>query len=182
MPINSNLLYGEMFSSFIIHLAIPVFVSTVIFKNIFFDVSFVIKTLLFIAICSGFSLLFQTAFLTALQAGSCEGVHNFKTIAVGSIVSTLVVGGVLLIPAFVEPMRVMVSQIFVTHRPLLTEAMKQNIASASQLIPNIANIGLEEAKYMEQTFQEFTIGASYWAAFAGAYGFGIGSLFAGKCT
>jgi hypothetical protein len=46
---------------------------------------------------------------------------------------------------------------------------------------NQAGGGIKQNEYDDQVFQEFAIGASYWGAFAGAYGFGVGSLYAGSC-
>jgi hypothetical protein len=41
---------------------------------------------------------------------------------------------------------------------------------------------LLQKDYDYQTFKEIAIGAGFWAAFGGAYGVGIGSLYAAKCS
>jgi len=189
MPLNSNLLYGEMAASWLAHLAIPVFIS-IIFPYFFYGLTGAVKMLAFIGLCCVLSFVFQSGFLSVIQASSCNGIHNVSHILKGSIVATVITGLTLLIPAFIQPMRLMVSQLFQNHLTLLTPDMatfQQTLAEAAVKLEQGATAGqqkgggITQAEYDAQTFQEFTIGASYWGAFAGAYGFGIGSLYAGSC-
>jgi len=60
---------------------------------------------------------------------------------------------------------------------VLKASMSADVAPAIQK----GGAAITPEEYETQTFQEIAIGASYWAAFAGAYGVGIGSLSAATC-
>jgi hypothetical protein len=191
MPVNSSLLYGEMAASWLAHLGIPLFVS-IIFPYFAYGLSGTMKMLAFIGFCCALSFLLQAALLSVIQASSCSGIHNVRYIFTGTIVATVITGAFLLIPAFIEPMRLMISQLFMRHLTLLTPEMEEyerkikaaaNVLVASEDTPVVkqAGGGIKQNEYDAQVFQEFAIGASYWGAFAGAYGFGVGSLYAGSC-
>jgi len=208
MPVNSSLLYGEMLASWLAHLAIPLFVS-IMLPYFVRGISTTIKMLIFIGVCCVISFLCQAGLLTVIQASSCAGINNVGYIFIGAAIAAVITGSALLIPAFVEPMRLMVSQFFIRHLSLLTpelEAYQNKLVEMSNEIAvnedaeklkepqepqksqesqkpqkSQAGGGIKEAEYEHQTFQEFAVGASYWGAFAGAYGFGIGSLYAGRC-
>jgi hypothetical protein len=205
MPVNSSLLYGEMLASWLAHLAIPLFVS-IMLPYFVRGISTTIKMLIFIGVCCVISFLCQAGLLTVIQASSCAGINNVGYIFIGAAIAAVITGSALLIPAFVEPMRLMVSQFFIRHISLLTPELEayQNklVEMANEIAVNEdteklqephepqksqksqkpqTGGGIKEAEYEDQTFQEFAVGASYWGAFAGAYGFGIGSLYAGRC-
>ena len=209
MPVNSSLLYGEMVAAWLAHLGIPIFVS-IIFPYFAHGLSGMMKMLAFIGVCCLLSFVCQAVLLSVIQASSCNGIHSVKYILTGTVVATAIMGSFLLIPAFIEPMRLMSSQLFMRHCTILTPEMeeyqKKAIAAAEEL--TVKQEGAKELdateaieaieatekqqvvqkgggitlnEYEAQTFQEFAVGASYWGAFAGAYGFGIGSLYAGSC-
>jgi len=108
------------------------------------------------------------------------------------------------IPAFIEPMRLLVSQLFFRHKTLLTpqlaemnkilietgqrvleksltEDARREAEAKADIVVQHGGAAISPDEYERQTFQEIASGASYWAAFAGAYGIGVGSLIAAKC-
>jgi hypothetical protein len=190
MPVNSSLLYGEMAASWLAHLGIPLFAS-IVFPYFAGGLSGTMKMLAFIGFCCALSFACQAVLLSVIQASSCSGLHNVRYIITGTVVATAITGAFLLIPAFVEPMRLMISQLFMRHLTLLTPEMEEyerKIKAAANVLVasdppavNQAGGGIKQNEYDDQVFQEFAIGASYWGAFAGAYGFGVGSLYAGSC-
>jgi hypothetical protein len=92
------------------------------------------------------------------------------------------------IPIYVEPMRLVVSQLFMSHKALLTPAIAHVndalVDSGKKILGASLQVGgaITPEQYEDQTAQEISLGASYWAAFAGAYGIGVGSLFAASCV
>lgn len=133
--------------------------------------------------------------LAILQASSCDGIKDYGRIATAAGVAALITAGMVFIPSYFESMRLVVSQMLFSHKPLLTAQLAKinNILTdaghdvlKASLTPDPvaiqtggAAITLDE--YNTQTFQEIASGASFWSAFAGAYGIGIGSLFAASC-
>lgn len=150
-----------------------------------------------IGLVAALSFAAQFVFLAQLQAASCAGVKDYASIVKGAFIATLISAGMTAIPMFFKSMRLIVSQLISDHKVLLTPAL----ARANTIITNaaiqmsqvggsdsssgggtVATIGaLSPEEYEAQTLKEMSYGAAYWAAFAGAYGVGIGSLFAGKC-
>jgi hypothetical protein len=195
MPLDPNLVYGTMVGSWIAHLAIPVAVLIAV-QQIGPDN----WKLWFILGCVGLSLVWQAMWLTVLQTSSCEGIKNVKGIAIGSIVAAAITACMTLIPVYIEPMRLIVSQLLISHKTLLTPAVahvndalidsgnKIFSASIQQNNPEptapaqYGGAAITPDEYETQTAQEIAYGTSYWAAFAGAYGIGIGSLFAATCV
>jgi hypothetical protein len=129
-----------------------------------------------------------------LQASSCKGVQNYGSIFAGALIGAGITGAMVAIPLYVEPMRLAVSQLFGSHKSLLTPEqarMNEIVTSAGKGLveasipgnPEIQKGGasLTPDQYDNQTFKEMMIGSSYWSAFAGAYGIGIGSMIAAKC-
>jgi hypothetical protein len=155
MALDIYLLYGEMVGSWIVHIAIVMGMALFV-KLIMADSTKFMKIMTFAGLCCLASFLFQSMFLISLQANSCSGVKNYGNVFIGSTIATAITAVMIAIPIFISPLRLIVSQLFMEHNPDLE--------------------GNEE-----QTFQEIKCGAGFWAAFAGAYGVGIGSLFAGKC-
>ena len=86
-------------------------------------------------------------------------------------------------------MRLIVSQLFIDHKIVYTATLAKDESIITQAATAIVDNhqgqvggGISEQEYDLQTFQEIAAGAGFWGAFAGAYGVGIGSLFAGKCS
>ena len=232
-----NLVWGEMVAAWLLHLFVPFFMSRIV-TNMFYDTSVLNRMLILIGFTMLFSFVLQFIFLIIIQSTSCNTVKNFDYIAYGSIIGAFIVGGMMCIPAFLEPMRTVVSQIYAPHKPLMTPQLKElekyllfasvpknQIGGAPppekeeiKTITNPINTKEEpikpkeepikpkeepiktiinpiktketaanpkdepaQKKYDKQTFDEFTIGSALWAAFGGAYGVGLGSLWAGKC-
>lgn len=185
MALDTNLLYGEMVASWIAHLAIPFGVAMVI-RAVFNTSDW--KILIFVGMCVALSFLCQFGFLLILQSSSCGGVKDYGSVAKGAFVAMLITAGLIAIPTYMESMRLVVSQLFGAHRELLTPDMERQygrvIAAAESVASTPKQSGgaaLTLPEYEDQTFQEIAFGASYWGAFAGAYGIGIGSLFSAKC-
>ena len=146
------------------------------------------------------SFVVQLAFLLGLQMVSCKGVKSYTMLLAGAFIGAVLTGAMIAFPTFIESMRLVVSQLFIDHKSLLTEKMaaidaattdaglnvfRAEVKEANDLaaaLPNQRGGGaITEDQYEHQTLQEMMIGSSYWAAFAGAYGVGIGSLVAVKC-
>lgn len=192
------------------------------------------KILIFIAICASVSFLVQAAFMTGLQASSCSGVKHPLRILVAALHGAFITAGMVAVPMYIEPMRLIVSQLFGPHQPMLTGAARlatdaaaaaaatmkpvsqasivpvppgvPAVEGAAQATPlptapqgdltieeaqeqytykrgtMVGGAALPPVEYEEQTFKEMMIGSAYWAAFAGAYGIGAGSMIASKCT
>jgi len=194
-----NLIWGEMFGSWLLHLFIPFFMSRIV-TSMFYDTTVFNRMMILIGFTMIFSFILQFILLIIIQSSSCGTVKHFDYISYGSIIGTIIVGAMMCVPAFVEPMRVVVSQLYAPHKPLMTpqleELQKQLLyislpheqkggASPEKEQPESKEVKevqeTPQQKYDKQTFNEFTIGSALWAAFGGAYGVGIGSLYAGKC-
>ena len=205
MPLESSLLYGEMAGSALVHAAIPVLVASVLSMLPYKPIGQQILTLFLVTIVISFVI--QLAFLLALQIVSCQGVKDYKILLGGAFIGAIVTAAMIAFPTYIESMRLVVSQLFMDHKSLLTEKMaaidaattdaglnvfRAEVKEANELtaaaaqkggaLPNQRGGGaITEEQYEHQTLKETMIGSSYWAAFAGAYGVGIGSLFAVKC-
>jgi len=205
MPLESSLLYGEMAGSALVHAAVPVLVASVISMLPYKPLMQQILILFIITIVASFFI--QLAFLLGLQVISCKGVKDYSILFGGAFVSAIITGALIAFPTFIESMRLVVSQLFMDHKSLLTERMAAIDAATTEAGLNVFRAEVKEANEMEaaakqtggalinqrgggalteeqyehQTLKETMIGSSYWAAFAGAYGVGIGSLFAVKC-
>jgi len=191
MPVDTNLMYAEMAGSWLVHLAIPIGVSVLISVMGYMPLSQ--KIMLLIAITAAISGLVQLGFLAAMQASACSGVKDYQSIATAAGLSAVLTAGMVAVPAYVPSMRLTVSQLFGPHLSLLTPAMAKinNViaeaskevteASLSALPKQVGGAALNFVEYEAQEFKEVMIGAAYWAAFAGAYGIGVGSMIATKC-
>ena len=184
MPLDPNLVYGTMVGSWIAHLAIPVAVLIAV-QQIGPDN----WKLWFILGCVGLSLVWQAMWLTVLQTSSCSGIKNVKGLAIGSLIAAAITACMTLIPVYIEPMRLIVSQLLISHKTLLTPAVAHVndalVDSGNKILSASLQTGgaaITPEEYEAQTAQEIAYGTSYWAAFAGAYGIGIGSLFAATCV
>jgi hypothetical protein len=191
MGLDTNLLYGEMFGSWLIHLSFPVIASVVIGLLPYQPLSTRMWMLLGITVI--LSAITQFGFLAYLQSAACDGVKDYAPVATGAGIATLITALMTALPLFVQPLRLAVSQLFVSHKALLTpelEAFNKLMTDASIKTGEIVSqkggaltmpVPLPPADYEDQTLKEMMIGASYWAAFAGAYGIGFGSLMNTTC-
>lgn len=189
MPVDTSMLYGEMAGSLLVHMAIPVGVAVLLSVMPYMELS--TKIILLIVGTALLSGLVQFGFLAALQSSACSGVKEYQTIFAAAGVGALLTAAMVAIPAYVEPMRLTVSQLFGTHKSMLTPAMArvnalvakagEEIAAASAPTVQQGGAALTPTEYDDQVFRETMIGAAYWSAFAGAYGIGVGSMIATKC-
>jgi hypothetical protein len=191
MPVDPGLLYGEMAGSLLVHLAIPVGVAVLLSVLPYMELNR--KVLLLVVITALISGLVQFGFITALQASSCSGVKDYQTIFTAAGVCALITGAMTALPAYVEPLRLTVSQLFGAHKSMLSPALSRintvisdagtELAAAAmdKEVVQKGGAALTEPEYEAQVFRETMIGAAYWSAFAGAYGIGIGSMIATKC-
>lgn len=198
MPVDTNLLYGEMAGSWLVHLAIPVGVSVLVSSLPYMPLAR--KAMILIAVTAVLSTLAQGAFLLALQASACNGVKDYGSVFVAACICGLITAGMVALPVYVEPLRLAVSQLFGTHKSMLTPAMQrinEIISEAGTTVSQTTVVSDKEAEtgraiqvggasltpveYEVQDFKEMMLGASYWAAFGGAYGIGVGSMMATSC-
>ena len=196
MPLDTGLLYGEMLASGIAHAAIPLGIVLII-NPLMITASVFQKSLIFFGLYVLLSFLAQICFLLILQINACSGLNNFRIIVGGAVIAAVISAVMVAIPVFIEPMRVMVSQYIIWHRPLLTGKEKQRAEVVNHAVDQLRQIDsmtalttpdivdtvreLDINDYGEQTLREISIGASYWGAFAGAYGVAFGSLIAATC-
>jgi hypothetical protein len=189
MALDLNLLYGEMFASAMIHGTLP-YLIYFLTRSIpgMTNMSYIA---VLIGACSFISFLLQCGFLTTLQANTCKGVKNVTSIFTGGAVAALITGIMLAIPAFSEPMRLMVSSLIMNHNIILDPldaANQQILLEASEKITGTTHTGSIQvqptlSEVEDQTRREIAIGAGYWGFAAGAYGIGVGTMFAGSaCT
>ena len=219
MSVFMNLLYGEMAGAWLWHFVIPLLASLFIWKFMK-DNSHINRVLALIGVSMAASFVCHFILLLIIQSVSCSAIKNVGSIALGSAIGTLIVGGMICIPVFIQSMHLVVSQLYSHHYPLLTPELEALQKQATQLadtviftakekekpastteipappaetpvkygtqvggaLPAIKSVALIQKDYDYQTFKEIAIGAGYWAAFGGAYGVGIGSLYAAKCT
>lgn len=195
---DTGVLYGEMLGSWLLHLAIPVGISSALTGLLVGNGGSTQSIIYIILVLSLLvSILVQMGFLTFLQVYSCGGVKNFRGIIAGTLVSAGITALFLFLPASIEGLRLTVSQLFIKHLPILTEHQKEVeakiISNAVSLVSTtdpsaeivaelIKKIGLTPEEYEGQTLKETVTAMSYMSAFAGAYGIGVGSFYAAKCN
>jgi len=199
MPLDTGLLYGEMLASAIGHAAMPMLIVLIINTFPYMEASY--KSLTFIGLFIVLSFLIQMGFLSVLQINTCSGMSNFVDVVKGALVAAIITGVMIVIPVFVEPMRIMISKYFITHHTQMTDQMRKRaeiVATAASGLQNTyidptpsappaelfqkgGASGISVEEYENQTLQEISAGSSYWAAFAGAYGVAFGSLIASTC-
>jgi hypothetical protein len=194
-----------MAGSALVHAAVPLLVASVISMMPYTSLWRRTMTL-FISVVV-ISFIIQLAFLVGLQMISCQGIKNYGILLSGALIGAALTAAMVAFPTFIESMRLVVSQLFMNHKSLLTEKMAAIDAATTDAGLNVFRAEVNEAKQLEetavqkggavinqrgggslsqeqyehQTLKEMMIGSSYWAAFAGAYGVGIGSLIAVKC-
>lgn len=188
-----------MLGSWLMHMGVVVLVS-VIFVMLP-EMSNKTRGLILLGGVTVLSFLVQAGLLTTLQASACQGVKDYGSIFTGAAVAAVITAIMSAIPIYFEPMRLAVSQLFGPHKPMLTateasindtivraaaevtaaETRAQEQPQGSSGLPVQAGGSLDSSGYAKQELREITIGTAYWAAFAGAYGIGLGSLIAAKC-
>lgn len=188
MALDLNLLYGEMVVSALFHGMMPFIVFALSQNVLSLTRNNYIITLL--VACVILSFIFQFGFLTALQQSTCKGVKDIGSIAKGSAYGALTTAIMLAIPIFVEPMRLMVTSLPVigmAHNITLDPKDAKNQAvifgAAKQVTdsntpPNPIRTQPTDQEIETQTRREMAMGGAYWAAAAGAYGVGIGCMYA----
>jgi hypothetical protein len=198
---DTGVLYGEMAASFLLHLATPFTVGTLLSNFAVGSGTTRTTLLIIVGITVGVSVLIQMGLLTFLQAHSCGGVKNVSGIMAGTLVSAALTAFFSALPVFIEGLRLTISQVLVNHLPIFTPqqfaAYQKILADSVALVKAggdaagvqvpaememIKKLGVTPEEYEEQTLKEGMIGMSYMAAFAGAYGIGIGSFKAAKCN
>ncbi len=198
-------LYGEAVASFLLHGALVFVVVAALGSLISDDSSRAPFFVGFVLLMAVGSFVINGGLLTVLHQLTCSGVKNVTGILKGAGVSSLITAVMSLIPFFVEPLRLVVSQIVMPHRYLATPArveaesvlkdaatQVQGLAAAAAaggtLAPEVRTpltgegVGsLAAADYAIQTLQEARVAASYLAAFAGAYGMALGAQWTSDC-
>jgi hypothetical protein len=186
MALDLNLLYGEMFASAMIHGTIPYLIYFL--SRSIPAMSHMSYIAVLLGACAFLSFLLQCGLLTTLQANTCKGVKNVTSIVKGGAVAAVITAIMLAIPAFSEPMRLMVSSLIMKHNIILDPldvAHQQVLLDAAQKItgavPDVAvQVQPTVSEIEDQTRREIAIGAGYWGFAAGAYGIGVGTMFAGS--
>ena len=188
---DSSLLYWDMAVSFLLHLAGPVAIAT-IFSGMLDSYPLTTRVWILIIGSMLYSFIINFCVLLFLQTTSCEGLKDAGGVAAGATISAALTGFFMWIPTIWEGLRLAISQIFVDHHSLMTaaEAAREGVVTdaAKRIleIPDTLPIQtggkrLTPEEYDGQTFNEIKTALSYMAAFAGAYGVGIGSRYAVKC-
>jgi len=186
MPLDTNLLYGTSIASGILHLAMP------------FGLSLLVAPLggnpwILLGLTMILSFVLHGIMFLGLQGSACDGVKEYKTIAGGAFIGSVVVGVMATIPILFESMRLVPSQLGGKHLPLITPDQMENLTAVADTALKARGdlttdresaarkMGIGKNDYENQTFRETWMGMSYWAAFGGLYGVGLGSLIAAGC-
>jgi hypothetical protein len=178
MALDVSLLYGEMVASAILHIAI-VFAIFMLISSLQIEAGLV-RLLIFLGACVFLSWGVQAVLLAILQASSKGGVKSFSSVAVGATIAAAITAGMIAIPMFIEPARLVVSSLFILHHTL---GSPQEIAQAAAVVEAATSLAqkgggsLDPEAFDQQSLKEIAFGAGFWGAFAGAYGIGVGSLF-----
>jgi hypothetical protein len=187
MPVDTNLLYGEMIGSGLMHIVAAIGIGTYI--SMFATLTSGQKTAILIGSMLCLSFLMQFGFLSFLQSASCKGIKDYASIAGASVIGAVITALMICIPIFFEPMRLIVSQLFITHMSQLSPEQarveeiieRAGVDVAGATSPLQKGGALDYEAYEAQTNRELMFGVAYWAAFAGAYGIGVGSMISTKC-
>lgn len=187
MALDTSLLYGLVIASAVAHAALAF--AIYVFMTLAGATG---SGILQIVLCV-VSFIIQFGLLTALQANTCGGVKDYGSVVKGSVWSLLIVVGFTLIPVYIPYMRDIVAWLAPRPTPAdvevgrILEQAAINVQSATGSInsttkptpPDVLTTSLET--YQRDTFLATTKAIAFWAAFAGAYGIGVGSLVAAKC-
>ena len=197
-------LYGEAVGSFLLHGALVFVVVTLLSSLATDDSSHLQFYVGFVVLMAAGSFVINGGLLTVLHQLTCSGVKNVAGILKGAGVSAAVTAVMSPLPFFIEPLRLVVSQIVMPHRYLAIPArleaesvLKEAATHVQELaasggggtlapgvrtpLPGEGVGSLPAAEYAIQTLQEARVAASYLAAFAGAYGMALGAQWSGQC-
>jgi hypothetical protein len=197
MALDVSMLYGEMVASALAHIGI-VFAIFMLIKAIP-GLTDLYRSLVFIGCCTLLSWIVQALLLAVLQSSSCGGIKSYGGVAIGASIAAVITLVMIAIPLFIEPLRLVVSHLFIEHQPLVNAIVAQqeeivvdaanNINQAEQTAQpqptaqtQQSGGGLRPDDYDSQLFKEMSLGAGFWGAFAGAYGVGVGSLWGARCS
>lgn len=202
MGLDTGTIGAMMATSAVLHLAV-VFV----IGRMFASMQSKIAILVFVIIASA---IIQAVYMTVMQSLSCGGVKNPTGILVGWLASVGFTTFFAALPVFISGLRLTISEGYASifggligiqgHRPLMlprdiadakaiaTAAVavvskEPDAAAAAASASDIASkIGLTEEQYAAQTLTEIVRGMSFMTGFAGAYGVGVGTFYAGACS
>lgn len=191
MAMDMYTLYGETVASFLLHGVLAFLMGVLVTQFGIGGIAFyvVFALLLFIG-----SALINGGLLTILHQLTCSGVKNVSGILKGAGISGLLTAGIGLLPFAIPPLRLLISQMFISHKHLGTEklieaetvltdaAKKIHSLSSSSSSSSISAEFLTPEKYEVQTLREAQIAVGYMAAFAGAYGMAIGAHWTSQCN
>jgi hypothetical protein len=194
MPLDMNVLYGEMGGSALAHFAIPILIGLAL---PILNIDYLQSAFYLLAGIVIMSFVVHWLFILGLQASSCKGVKDVLGITYGSIGATFVTL-LLTVPAiYSESFRLLISQVFIRHKPLEgpdTADLKDKIikvavndgmdsvAATEKATAEIAGMFCTKKQYEAQTLLEMRLAAAFMAAWTGAYGVGIGSMLATNCN
>lgn len=197
MAMDMYALYAEAVASAAGHIALVYLVATVVsnLKGASLYIAFA-------GLMAAGSFLINSSLLMILHQLTCAGVKNVGGIFKGGGVSAAITAVMSIIPFFVEPLRLVVSQMVMPHRYLgiparieAEEALKEaatrihtlevsgGVVAAEVPAPLTGEgVGsLPAVEYAAQTFSEIKVAASYFSAFAGAYGMALGAQWTSDC-
>ena len=190
---DSGLLYGDMLASFLFHLAGPIAFVT-LFSGLLSSYPLTTRVWIVIIATVLFSFIVNFCALLFLQTTSCGGLKDAGGIAKGAVIGAALTGLFMWLPSIWEGLRLAISQVAIEHKSLLTPleaAQDRVIVPASQQLLAVSappetpiqtgGKRLTPEEYADQTFSEIKTAMAYMAAFAGAYGVGIGSRYAVNC-
>jgi hypothetical protein len=201
MSMDMYTLYSEAAASFILHGAL-VFAVIAALGRMNLELGSTPYVGMFVIGIAAGSAIINGGLLTVLHQFSCGGVTNPLGIVKGAGVSAGISAIMSVLPTYIEPLRLAVSSIVMTHKYLGTPdritaegALKDAAATVhaaahpeGTLAPEVATplpsdgVGsLPELEYALQTFQEARVASAYLTAFAGAYGLAIGAQWTSQC-
>jgi hypothetical protein len=198
MAIDSSLLYWEMTASFIFHLAGPLVISALFGGLLGTSIQNIqARAWVFLGILIVISFAINFVALLFLQMHSCNGLKDATGVAAGAGIGAGITGAFAALPIFWQGLRLVISQMFMDHKSLLTptQARIEGIVSdASTKLLEVKDAEKQEGQviqsggahltpeqYETQTFNEIVTAMAYMSAFAGAYGVGVGSRFSTNC-
>lgn len=187
MALDTSLLYGLVVASAIGHAALAFLLYTVMRMTGYMGIS-----ALQVGLCV-VSFFIQFGLLAALQANTCGGMRDYGSVAKGAALSLLFVGAFTLLPVYVPYLREIVA--WLAPRATAADAERARILEQAGINLQAVSAGIDGAEkvmppdvlttsleaYNKEVFLATTKAVAFWAAFAGAYGIGVGSLVAAKC-
>ena len=169
MPINQSAFYGFMGGISLIGAGVPMVLSLLNYRSestdIFIMTTLRQKILLLVGIAAVVMYFVQVGFLAMFQAQSCGGVVNVAGLFKGGVFGGVITLVMTALAAMSSGVRLVVSEMFRKHVEYPAGDLSGNTVLDSDT----------------QEFSEICISAAYLNAFAGAYGFGLGTLTAGRC-